>query len=133
MVGSQNRTLRGYNAHTYSKMFECEGHEAPVLCVAFHPRTEWFVSGASDRMIHVWRESDGVLCKELKGHRGNVHGCSFDASGQLMATTEGGGAKGRTNGVWLWDFVSGESKSQHLEKTRCAAGMRRSKRCFSPM
>jgi WD40 repeat protein len=107
VVGSQNRTLRGYNAQTYSKLFDCLGHAGPVLCVAFHPRTEWFVSGSSDKMVHVWREGDGTLAKEAKGHRGNINGCAFDSSGQLLATAEGGGPSGRTNSIWLWNFASG--------------------------
>jgi WD40 repeat protein len=58
-TGSQEGVLKVYNAQTYALIFTCEGHEAAVHCLTFHPKTEWILTGSGDKMVRVLRETDG--------------------------------------------------------------------------
>jgi WD40 repeat protein len=68
--------------------FACDfkAHSAPVRTVAFSAERNLLASAGEDKMIRLWRISDGELLQELKGHNGSVNALAFNPDGTLLAS-----------------------------------------------
>jgi len=66
--GSDDKSVRVWDASTGSELKELKGHTNWVTSVAFSPDGKHIVSGSRDKSVRVWDASTGSELKELKGH-----------------------------------------------------------------
>jgi WD40 repeat protein len=71
-------------------------HADTVNAVAFSPDGEFLASAGSDRLVRIWRVSDGERAASLEGHSGHVLSVSWRSDGLAIAS----GAADRTVRVW---------------------------------
>lgn len=61
--------------HAPWKMYRViSGHQGWVRCMDVEPGNEWFVTGATDRIIKIWDLASGQLKLSLTGHVSAVRG-----------------------------------------------------------
>jgi serine/threonine protein kinase len=65
-------------------MTELNGHDGPILCVAFSADGELVVSGGADRTIRLWRAADGTQLHTYVGHGDEVHAVIFTLDGRTI-------------------------------------------------
>jgi WD40 repeat protein len=66
--GSDDKSVRVWDASTGVELKELKGHTHDVKSVAFSSDGTRIVSGSYDNSVRVWDASTGVELKELKGH-----------------------------------------------------------------
>jgi WD40 repeat protein len=84
--------------------FGLEGHDEPVVAVAFSPDGKTLASGSLDRTVKVWDVGSGKLIRTLAGHGNSVNAVAFSPDGKTLLS---GSADGT---VRLWDVQTGEVK-----------------------
>jgi len=70
--GSDDKTVRVWDAATGSLQQTLEGHSDPVYSVAFSPDGQKIVSGSYDKTVRVWDAATGSLQQTLEGHSSSV-------------------------------------------------------------
>jgi serine/threonine protein kinase len=61
-----------------------DGHDGPVLCVAFNPDGRRVASGGQDATVKVWDAVDGTLLATHTGHKGAVRAVAFGPAGDVI-------------------------------------------------
>ena len=56
-----------------SLMRRLEGHENWIRCTTFTPNGEYLISAGDDEVLNVWRFSDGVCVRSLRGIVGHLY------------------------------------------------------------
>ena len=79
-----------------------EGHQAPVLSVAWSPEGRRLASGSNDRTIRLWEAETGQLLRVLEGHQAPVLSVAWSPEGRRLAS----GSEDRT--VRLWEAEMGQ-------------------------
>jgi WD40 repeat protein len=79
-----------------------QGHEAPVISVAFSPDGKLLASGSRDTTIKLWEAGTGKLLDTLQGHAGFVSSVVFSPDGKLLAS----GGDDKT--IKLWEVGTGK-------------------------
>ncbi|KAK4182018.1 hypothetical protein QBC35DRAFT_421424, partial [Podospora australis] len=70
--GSDDNTIKIWDAATGTCMQTLEGHGGWVLSVAFSPDSKWVASGSHDKTIKIWDAATGSCTQTLEGHYSNV-------------------------------------------------------------
>lgn len=84
------------------------GHTGWANAVAMSNSRLFVASGGDDRMLRIWRASDGALVREIAGHPGEIGTIDFSPDGGLIATGLHRPFGGSSDGVVrLWDFATG--------------------------
>jgi WD40 repeat protein len=125
IAGAQDRSLRLWSARNGNLITLMQGHSGIVHAVAFHTQNEWVVTGGKDKNLKIWRESDGEHHRDAPGHKSTVYCLAFDReTGCIMASGDGDGPRGKSNNVWLWNFVAGNRKTriQEVQNTHVLKG-----------
>ena len=74
-------------------------HPDQVNQVSFSPDGRIIATACEDRVIRLWRVSDGELLAELKGHSQGVFSVDFSPDGSLLAS------QGREAAVRIWGLL----------------------------
>jgi eukaryotic-like serine/threonine-protein kinase len=100
--GSEDGTLKIWDAATGQETLTLKGHDGAVLSVAFSPDGKRIASGSNDRTIKVWDASTGQGTGTLKGHAAQVTSVAFSPDGKRIAS----GSVDHT--IKVWDAVTGQ-------------------------
>ncbi|NUQ65476.1 MAG: DUF4062 domain-containing protein, partial [Pirellulales bacterium] len=99
--GSEDKTVRVWDATSGAELAVLRGHEDYVRGVAFSPGGDRIVSGSDDKTVRVWDASGGAELALLRGHEHYVFGEVFSADGDRIVSR----SNDRTARVW--DTTSG--------------------------
>jgi WD40 repeat protein/cytidylate kinase len=94
--GSQDKTVRVWNAQTGDQVAVLEGHSKSVSSASFSPDTQQIVSGSWDKTVRVWNAQTGDKGAVLEGHGDRVTSASFSPDGQQIVS----GSHDDTVRVW---------------------------------
>jgi WD40 repeat protein/serine/threonine protein kinase len=79
VAGSSLRIRQGGGTFT-----DVNGHQGPILCLAFSADGSMLVSGGSDGTVRLWRAEDGEELRCLTGHQGAVRGVAVSPDGRVV-------------------------------------------------
>ncbi|MFZ2959468.1 MAG: AAA family ATPase [Candidatus Ozemobacteraceae bacterium] len=100
-VGSEDRRIRIYDAHTFllTSMFETPG--GWCRCLSFHPDGERFAAGGTDGNVTFRSlKSTSIICT-FSGHTDWIRDCAISPDGRHLLTA------GSDRQLILWDITSG--------------------------
>ncbi|KAL4732843.1 WD40-repeat-containing domain protein [Aspergillus similis] len=106
--GSDNKTIKLWNAATGEQRQTLKGHSAYVNAVAFSPDGQTVASGSDDKTIKLWNAATGEQRQTLEGHSARVNAVAFSPDGQTVAS----GSDDKT--IKLWNAATGKQR-QTLE------------------
>jgi WD40 repeat protein len=103
LSGSQDKTVKLWDAATGRLLRTFEGHSDAVASVAFSPDGARVLSGSHDQTLKLWDTVSGQLIRTFEGHRGMVTSVAFSPDGARLLS-----------GSWddtlkLWDAATGQS------------------------
>jgi WD40 repeat protein len=99
--GSNDKTVRLWDAVTGAARGNLVGHSGLVNAVAFSPDGQLLASGSFDKTVRLWEAATGAMRCTLEGHSREVTAVTFSLDGQLLASgsfRHKGQALGRNNG-----------------------------------
>ena len=79
--GSDDETIKLWNANKGECLATLEGHGSPVMLVAFSPDGTTLASGSGDKTIKLWNANTGECLRTLDGHTNSVYSVAFSAGG----------------------------------------------------
>jgi tetratricopeptide (TPR) repeat protein len=100
--GSDDKTLKMWDAMTGQETFTLEGHTGEVFCVAFSPDGKRFVSGSADKTLKVWDATSSKEMLTLTGHSERVWSAAFSPDGKRIVS----GSRDQT--LRVWDATGGQ-------------------------
>ena len=62
------------------------GHLNYVFCVSFDRKGEFIITGSDDKLIKIWRASDGLLVATLRGHTREITDLDVDYDNLMLAS-----------------------------------------------
>ncbi|UUM20818.1 NACHT domain-containing protein [Mycoavidus sp. SF9855] len=99
--GSEDRTVRVWDAETGALAHTLQGHTGSVNSVAYSPSGVQIASGSNDNTVRVWDAETGALPHILRGHTMAVSSVAYSPSGSQIASGS------VDNTVRLWDAQTG--------------------------
>jgi hypothetical protein len=84
--GSDDRTVRVWEASSGRCAWVGEGHTAWVRSVAFSPNGRWVASGSDDRTVRLWEVSSGRCAWVGEEHTDWVWSVAFSPDGRWVAS-----------------------------------------------
>ncbi len=127
-TGSDDGTVRIWDALGPRVLRVLKGHTHRVLSVAWDPRGDRVASGSIDQKVMVWEASSGQVETRLEGHTHRVLSVAWDPRGDRVAS----GSYDQT--VKIWDVSSGQVEATlegHGQSVRSVAWDRRGDRVVS--
>ncbi|CAI4211665.1 unnamed protein product [Parascedosporium putredinis] len=106
--GSDDTTIRVWDARSGQQMQKLEGHGGSVTSVAFSPDGTRIISGSNDKSIRIWDAKSGQQMQKLEGHGRSVTSVAFSPDGTRIIS----GSDDET--IRIWDTKSGQ-QMQKLE------------------
>jgi small GTP-binding protein len=102
--GSDDTTVKLWEAQSGKLLRTLEGHEGGVTSVAFNPQGGTLASGKYGKpyTVKLWEVRGGRLLSTLEGHRDTIWSVAFDPQGGMLASGSG------DNTVKLWEARSGK-------------------------
>ncbi len=97
--GSDDRSVRLWNAISWDEIRALTGHNAAVRSVRLSNAAGRVLSASSDNTIRIWDGRNGSLLHTLNGHSAGVNGAVFDRRTRYVIS---GGADRR---VRVWGYV----------------------------
>ncbi len=114
--GSEDDTLKLWDASTGQQLRTLQGHSSVVYSVAFSPDGTRIVSGSSGKTLKLWDASTGQELRTLQGHSSYVDSVAFSPDGTRIVS----GSMDQT--LRLWDAPMGsEDRASRGLPTRWAA------------
>ncbi|KAK4656869.1 HNWD NOD-like receptor pc16 [Podospora pseudocomata] len=106
--GSDDSTIKIWEAATGSCTQTLEAHRGGVWSVAFSPDSKWVVSGSEDSTIKIWEAATGSCTQTLEGHGDRVNSVAISRDSKWVAS----GSADHT--IKIWEAATG-SCTQTLE------------------
>jgi len=100
--GSEDKTVRVWDAESGQELRSLRGHEHIVTSVAYSPDGQRIVSGSSDKTVRVWDTESGQELCCLRGHSNSVNSVAYSPDGRRIVSGSG------DNTVRVWDAESGK-------------------------
>ena len=94
--GSDDDTVRLWNATTGTLIHTLEGHHREVYSIAFSPDGKTLASGSDDDTVRLWNATTGTLIHTLEGH----HSIAFSPDGKTLASGSGAAVR-------VWNATTG--------------------------
>lgn len=101
-TGSQDRTVKVWDAADGTLRVSCLGHRRGVFDVAFSPVDKVVASASGDATIRIWNAATGACLRSLQGHSGGVLRAVFMTRGMQIATS------GMDGLLKMWSVRTGE-------------------------
>ncbi len=99
--GSDDGTVRVWDAATGAELACLHGHVDGVWSVAFDPTGRRLASSSSDHTVRVWDAATGAELACLRGHERSVWSVAYDPTGRRLASGSDDGT------VRVWDAATG--------------------------
>ncbi|KAJ6114794.1 hypothetical protein N7486_000572 [Penicillium sp. IBT 16267x] len=99
--GSQDTTIKLWDATTGNLQRTLGGHSKPVVAVRFSSDGKILPSGSHDKTVKLWNTMTENIQKTLRGHSDGVCAVAFSPNGKYIAS---GCGEGNIN---LWDTTTG--------------------------
>jgi len=99
--GSDDKTVRIWDATTGTEVTKMEGHSGSVWSVAFSPDGARVVSGSYDNTVRIWDATTGTEVTKMEGHSGSVLSVAFSPDGARVVSGSGDIT------VRIWDATTG--------------------------
>jgi WD40 repeat protein len=103
--GSNDHTIRLWDAQTGRALQTLTGHSGYVISVAWLPDGHTLATGSNDETLRLWDALTGQCIRSLEGHTGAVVWVSFSPDGRLL------GSKSQDGTVRLWRTDTWENVS----------------------
>jgi len=100
--GSQDNTIKIWDATTGQEEKTLAGHSDWVWGVAFSPDGRRIVSGSNDKTMKIWDATTGQEEKTLAGHSRSVSAVAFSPDGRQIVS----GSWDKT--IKIWDLTMGQ-------------------------
>ncbi|KAH6698203.1 hypothetical protein BKA61DRAFT_530771 [Leptodontidium sp. MPI-SDFR-AT-0119] len=84
--GSDDNTVRLWDAATGAPLQTLEGHSDYVSSVAFSPDGKQVVSGSGDKTVRLWDAATGAPLQTLEGHSRSVSSVAFSPDGKQVVS-----------------------------------------------
>ena len=102
--GSNDKTVRLWDAATGTALQTLEGHTDWVRSVAFSANGAQVVSGSDDNTVRLWDTATGTVLQILEGHTNPVTSVAFSLDNNLLPILDVFNPwikEGNTNILWL--------------------------------
>ncbi|OBT75575.1 hypothetical protein VF21_05831 [Pseudogymnoascus sp. 05NY08] len=99
--GSNDSTVRLWDAATGAPLQTLKGHLRSVNSVAFSQDSRQVISGSSDGTVRLWDVATGALFQTIKGHLNSVTSVALSPDGRQVISVCGDSI------VRLWDVTTG--------------------------
>jgi WD40 repeat protein len=103
--GSDDRTVRIWDAVSGVVQHTLEGHTGDVNSVAFSSDGLRIVSGSDDRTVRIWDAVSGVVLYTLEGHTGYVYSVAFSSDGLRIVSSS------NDHTMRIWDAYTGDIRN----------------------
>jgi WD40 repeat protein/serine/threonine protein kinase len=116
--GSQDQTVRVWDAATGQETLTHRWHTSGVTCVAVSRDGRGLVSGGNDQTVRVWDAATGQEALTLNGHANGVASVAFSPDGMRIASG------GNDQTVRVWDAATGQEALTllgHARPVTCVA------------
>jgi WD40 repeat protein len=100
-TGSDDHTIRLWNATTYQQVAISTEHKEPITILAFSADSTLLASGSPDKTVRLWRVPDLTAAVNPLNHNAEVTTLSFSQDNQLVLTASLEGI------ARVWDVHSG--------------------------
>jgi WD40 repeat protein len=90
--GSDDGTIRVWDAATGAEQTALAGHAGEVYSVAWSPDGSLLASGSADTTVRVWDVATGAVVATLEGHTGAVRSVVWSPDGSRLASGSADGA-----------------------------------------
>ena len=104
--GSNDNTVRLWDATTGTARQTLEGHSGAVYSVAFSPDGELVVSGSYDKTMRLWDAMTGTARQTLEGHSGAVSSMALSPDGKLIVSGSSSSSSSLFNVWWATRSVA---------------------------
>jgi WD40 repeat protein len=104
-TGSDDRTVKIWDAATATVTATLKGHERVALTVAFSPDGRKVLSGSDDDTARIWDVASGRQVAALKGHQDAVRSAAFSTNGLRIVTASTDGT------ARLWEAATGKQSA----------------------
>ena len=94
--GSDDKTVKIWDANTGECLKTLEGHSNYVNSVAYSPDGSKIISGSNDDTVKIWDANTGQCLKTLEGHLDNVRSVAFSPDGTKIIS----GSDDKTVKIW---------------------------------
>jgi WD40 repeat protein len=86
LTGSDDGTVRVWDARTGAELLALQGHTAGVQSASFSPNGLRIITGSRDRTARLWDARTGAEVLTLKGHTDRVNTAMWSADGARVLT-----------------------------------------------
>jgi ribosome assembly protein 4 len=120
--GGGDTTVRFWNIQTCSPIRSCTGHRNHVLCTAWAPNGEIFISADRGGEIRAWNPSNGhAIGQPMKGHKKYVTSLSYEPY-HSNPSCRRFASSSKDNTVRIWDAITSTCEtviSGHSDAVEC--------------